>query len=280
MVNFVEPNVELVGETVGFPPIGLMNVDVPSEPAEDLIEFAGRNCYQSFDKPNEKTRKNKDYIQNIIKQKHFSVLEHASASFYITGVSRAFTHELIRHRHLSFSQLSQRYVDESDLNLVLPPLLRDFLEEHGNQEAVQAFAYSMEAAYAEEYQATVTLLSEKTDASRKQVREAARAFLPNMTETRIVVTGNFRAWREFLEKRLSPAADAEMQEVARLILDALMYIAPSVFEDIHTELYKDDEEVEEPSSSSIGQEPEPLNELLNVWEEFLSQITSEEKSSS
>lgn len=279
MVNFVKPEVELVGKTLGMPPI-LMDVDDRSDNSEDLIEFAGRNCYQSFDKPNEKTRKNKDYIQNIIKQKHFSVLEHSSASFYITGVSRAFTHELIRHRHLSYSQMSQRYVDESDLNLVLPPLLRDFLEEHEDRGAVQVLTYALEATYAGEYQATVELLSEKTDASRKQVREAARAFLPNMAETRIVVTGNFRAWREFLEKRLSPAADAEMQEVARLILDALMGIAPSVFEDIHTELYKDEEEVEERSSSSTGQEQEPLNELLNVWEEFLSQIISEEKSSS
>lgn len=279
MVNFVEPNVEVVGETVCTIPTGLMDVDPLSSTAEDLIEFAGRNCYQSFDKPNEKTRKNKDYIQNIIKQKHFSVLEHASASFYITGVSRAFTHELIRHRHLSYSQLSQRFVDESDLNLVLPPLVRDVLEEYGDREADKELAYSLEAMYTEEYTSAVELLSEKTDASRKQVREAARAFLPNMAETRIVVTGNFRAWREFLEKRLSPAADAEMQEVARLILDELMVIAPSVFEDIHAELYKE-EEVEEQSSSYTGQEQELRNELLNVWEEFLSQLTSPEKSSS
>lgn len=279
MVNFVEPNVELVGKTVGMPPFHLMETDDFSDTTEDLIEFAGRTCYQSFDKPNEKTRKNKDYIQNIIKQKHFSVLEHASASFYITGVSRAFTHELIRHRHLSYSQMSQRYVDESDLNLVLPPLLRDFLEEHEDRGAVEELTYALEATYAGEYQATVELLSEKTDASRKQVREAARAFLPNMAETRIVVTGNFRAWREFLEKRLSPAADAEMQEVAHLILKKLMVVAPSVFEDVNKEFSKD-EEVEEPSSSSTGQEQEPLNELFNIWEEFLSQIISEEKSSS
>lgn len=274
MVNFVGPEVALVGKTWGMPPL-LMNTEILSDTSEDLIEFAGRTCYQSFDKPNEKTRKNKDYIQNIIKQKHFSVLEHASASFYITGVSRAFTHELVRHRHLSFSQLSQRFVDESDLNVILPPLMREDMKSH---EGLEQLSYAMDAEYVEAYKTAVSLL-EDTGAPRKQVREAARAFLPNMTETRIVVTGNFRAWREFLEKRLSPAADAEMQEVAHLILKELMSIAPSVFEDINDEFSKD-EEVEEPSSSFTGQEQEPLSELLNVWEEFLSQLTSQEKSSS
>src|SRR5690242_2070720 len=75
-----------------------------------LVEFAGRACYQSWSKPNPKTATNAAYLQHIIDVGHFSVLEHASVSFYITGISRSCTHELIRHRHFSYSQLSQRFV--------------------------------------------------------------------------------------------------------------------------------------------------------------------------
>lgn len=235
MSNIVKPEVTTLAYTkLAEPGVfdGVMGRDEEATDAETLLEFAGRACYQSFHKPNPATRSCKDYLANIIKQAHGSVLEHATASFYITGVSRSFTHELIRHRHLSFSQLSQRYVDESDLNLVLPPLLRDFLEEHEDQGAVEGLTYALEATYAGEYQTAVELLSEKTDASRKQVREAARAFLPNMTETRIVVTGNLRAWREYLFRRLDPSADAEIREVSALILEELMEVAPAVFRDV------------------------------------------------
>ena len=90
-----------------------------------LLEFAGRACYQSWSKPNPRTASNTDYIKHIIDVGHFAVLEHASVSFYITGISRSCTHELIRHRHFSFSQLSQRYVPEDDARVVLPPGLED-----------------------------------------------------------------------------------------------------------------------------------------------------------
>src|SRR5690606_13467825 len=108
-------NTELVSSVVS--PYAIeewMDLDFESMDAEDLIEFAGRSCFQSFNKPNPATRANKDYIANIIAQGHHSVLEHASATFYIEGVSRALTHELIRHRHLSFSELSQRFVNVED----------------------------------------------------------------------------------------------------------------------------------------------------------------------
>src|SRR5690606_4189981 len=91
-----------------------------------LAEFAGRACYQSFHKPNPKTAANHDYLRNILDQGHYSVLEHASATFYVTGVSRAFTHELVRHRHLSFSELSQRFVNVEDVELVEPPATREY----------------------------------------------------------------------------------------------------------------------------------------------------------
>lgn len=187
--------------------------------AEMLTEFAGRSCYQSWSRPNPATADTGDYLRRtLFEQAHWSIAEHASATFYITGVSRALTHELIRHRHLSYSQLSQRFVNEEDANIVIPPALsgkENGLAEHMD-EALSFYEW---------------LVKERMGAGvpRKQAREAARAVLPNMTETRIVVTGNMRAWHEFLGKRLDPAADAEMRKVAGLIADGLHEVAPNIF---------------------------------------------------
>lgn len=204
-----------------------MDLDIISTSAEDISEFAGRACYQSFHKPNPDTKHNRDYIKNIIEQGHESVLEHGSASFYITGVSRSFTHELIRHRHLSFSQQSQRFVDEAESSFVVPPALEGLVQNSPAGQAFKQAVFTAQSAYAD----IVSELQEQ-GLPRKQAREAARSVLPNCQETRIVVTGNHRAWREFLWKRLAPGADAEIRKVAGMILGELHGIAPSVYADI------------------------------------------------
>ena len=195
-----------------------MALDEDAMALDTLAEFAGRACYRAERKPNPATRANKDYLANIIRQQHTSVLEHASASFYITGVSRALLAEITRHRHLSFSVQSQRFVDESEANIVVPPAIRD------NDGAVMILEEVMDDV-APAYQDLVTYLVDK-GLPRKQAREAARAVLPNMTEVRMVVTGNMRAWRDTLVRRLAPGADAEMREVADLICTELEAIAP------------------------------------------------------
>ena len=200
--------------------------------AEHLIEFAGRACYQSFHRPNPATADTGDYLRRtLFEQGHWSIAEHASATFYITGVSRAFTHELIRHRHLSFSQLSQRFVDESDSNIVLPPAVRGAFEDSREEDYDSPMIDALMDADIAAQDAYTAIVHELSDAGlpRKQAREAARAALQNMQETRIVVTGNMRAWSEFLSKRLDPAADAEMQEVAGMIRDELYEVAPNIF---------------------------------------------------
>jgi thymidylate synthase (FAD) len=84
-----------------------------STPAERLVEFAGRICYMAFG-VRQSTKTNSEYIGNLIRQEHESVLEHVGWTFLLTNVSRAFTHQLVRHRvGFSFSQLSQQYHDES-----------------------------------------------------------------------------------------------------------------------------------------------------------------------
>src|SRR5699024_10702782 len=99
-----------------------MSLDPDAGDMQQLVEFAGRACYQSFHKPNPKTARNKDYIARTLHgQKHWSIAEHATATFYITGVSCALTQEPSSHRHESYSQLSPRFVNESDANIVIPP---------------------------------------------------------------------------------------------------------------------------------------------------------------
>jgi thymidylate synthase (FAD) len=194
--------------------------------SDHLAEFAGRACYQSFDRPNPQTARNADYVANILRQQHFSVLEHASATFYIEGVSRSLTHELVRHRHLSFSQLSQRYVDESDAEFVAPPAMQS-VPTYDPLNALNDVGHAALQAYR-----TIVTVLEDAGLPRKLAREAARSVLPNATATKIVVTGNHRAWREFLQKRWHVAADAEIRQLAGLLLAEMRAIAPHTYQDI------------------------------------------------
>lgn len=219
----VSPRVQLIAHTVTTAQSeDILESQPDSTDAEYLTTLAGRACYQSFHRPNQATRLDSDYLERtLFEQGHFSILEHASATFYLEGVSRAFTHELIRHRHLSYSQLSQRFVDESDAAYVVPPAVR------GNVIVENALASSIADALIS-YDCAVGILLHD-GYSRKQAREAARAFLPNCVETKIVVTGNLRAWHEVTQRRMQPDADAEMQEVMAMIYDELTEIAPAIF---------------------------------------------------
>lgn len=234
MPNIVSPRVELIAHTrlnavayeidhgeygLTTPLAEYMAPNPGATDAETLIEFAGRSCYQSFHRPNPKTARTANYLERtLFEQAHWSIAEHATATLYFTGVSRAFTHELIRHRHLSYSQLSQRFVDESEANIVVPPALRD----GGEYSVNAAAAFAVEA-----YNDTARGLIE-SGVPLKQAREAARAILPNAIETRIVVTGNLRAWNEVIARRTAPDADAEMIEVMGMARDALAPIAPNI----------------------------------------------------
>lgn len=197
-------------------------MDPVRDPGQALIEFAGRLCYESWDMPNPKTATNSGYIENIISQGHESVLEHVSVTFYVEGVSRNLSHELIRHRHLSFSELSQRFVDMSEARMVMPPAVRDggdFLEP------------VLDTIYYDDYSHISTAM-QSDGKTRKQAREAARYYLPSAMETKFVVTGNLRAWRDVLKKRDSEHADAEMQLLAKEMKRQLLAEYPDVFKDL------------------------------------------------
>jgi len=196
--------------------------------AEALCEMAGRICYMSFGKGR---KTNREYLGNIIDVEHGSVLEHAVWSFLFTGVSRSFTHELVRHRAgFGYSQLSQRYVDESACDFVEPTCVADDPELHAIWEEAIRQAHE---AYGKLAEGLARKFADQPEPMlrRKLARQAARSVLPNATETKIFVTGNARAWRHFIELRASEHAEAEIRRVAVQVLQVLQQESPNMFGD-------------------------------------------------
>ena len=241
MTDIVPLKVQAIAWTHFEPP-----ADVPwetdAEGGEALAEFAGRACYQSWKKPNPATATNAGYLNHILEVGHLSVLEHGSVTFYLSGISRSLTHELIRHRHFSYSQLSQRYVPEKDAAMVEPDVIASDPELHAKFVAASEAAVT---AYTELLEGLEKKFADVSHATlrRKQARQAARALLPNATETRIVVTGNYRAWRHFVAMRASEHADVEIRELAIACLRELNRIAPNAFADFEITALPDGTEV-------------------------------------
>jgi thymidylate synthase (FAD) len=181
--------------------------------AEKLIETVGRTSYLSFDKQGKGTEE--AFVRMLIKNGHHSVLEHGYATFRISGISRAFTHQLVRHRLCSFTQQSQRYVDESNFHYIEPKSIKS------NSKAHSLFTKFMEEA-------------KRTYSELQRIgikNEDARFVLPNSVESQIVITANFREWRHIITLRGSPDAQWEIRNVAIEILRILKKHAPTIFED-------------------------------------------------
>jgi thymidylate synthase (FAD) len=217
----VQPEVTLIaGSSFDSMPPELQErwrTDVSGDGGELLMEAAGRACYQSWHNPADRT--NHEYLANIIAQGHGSVLEHANYSVYLRGVSRSLTHELVRHRAgCAYSQLSQRYVDSSEVAFVVPPAL------FGEEELLQQWARTCRATL-DAYSSLADGLAGKAP-DRKKQRECARSVLPNCTETHIVMTANIRAWRHILCLRGSEHAEAEIRRLAKRILEVLSERVP------------------------------------------------------
>ena len=186
---------------------------------EELLEHAGRVCYRS-----QKRGEAGHFLQARIREGHESLIEHASLTFEISGISRAASHQLVRHRLASYSQESQRYVSMSDPDFVVPPSIA------GNPAARQIWD---------------DLTEQMKDAYRKLralgiKKEDSRFLLPNATATRIVVTMNVRELRHFFRVRCDRAAQWEIRALAKEMLKLAHQVAPSVFQDLHTEFIGED----------------------------------------
>jgi thymidylate synthase (FAD) len=203
---------------------------------EALAEAGGRLCYMSFGKGR---RGNHEFLSHILEVGHGSVLEHAVWNFVISGVSRSLTHELVRHRAgFGYSQLSQRYVNESEAPFIEPdciavdPELDALWREavQSSRRAYDALVAGLERRF--EHVADRTL-------RRKMARQAARSVLPNATETRVFLTANARALRHFIEMRGSREADAEIRKLALRMLEILRQESPNLFGDYVIETLPD-----------------------------------------
>jgi len=235
------PRVTLIGRPQFVEPDHL-KVDWKGEATdgERLAEFAGRLCYMSQANPARRTTA--DYLENIKKQGHGSVLEHAVYVLLLEGISRSCTHELVRHRAgFGYSQLSQRYVDESHAAFVVPPAM---LGDERLEAAWLAQVTAAQDAYVravEDLMRRYEWVADKVH-RRKMAREAARSLLPNATETKIVVSANVRAWRTMLELRCGEGAEQEIRRMAVAVLRVLAAEAPRLFSDF--EIYKADDGAE------------------------------------
>jgi thymidylate synthase (FAD) len=180
--------------------------------AQSVIEQAGRTCYLSFDKVNADSAET--FISRIIRSGHESVLEHASATFRIKGCSRAMTHQLVRHRLLSFSQQSQRYVEEGGFEYVVPE--------------------SLPEAFVEDFHADMAAIKDMylKWRGRGVKREDARFVLPNACCSEVVVSGNFREWRHVIHLRTSHRAQWEIRQACVEIFNVLREHAPACFADL------------------------------------------------
>ena len=182
---------------------------------ELIIEEAGRTCYKS------KTG-NPEIIKNWIKAGHESVIEHASATFRVSEVSRALTHQLVRHRVASYSQQSQRYVSEEEFGYVIPESIKKCeIEEVLN--VYKDIMSTIQKAY-------------KTFVEAGIPKEDSRFILPNACHTEIVLTMNFRELRHFLKLRMDKHAQWEIRQLANYILSILKHHAPNVFYDMENEI--------------------------------------------
>lgn len=210
--------------------------------SEEIVEAAGRICYMSFGRT-QSPRSNSEYIENLIQMGHESVLEHISWTVLITGISRAFTHQLVRHRvGFAFSQLSQQYHDERDADFIMPAGLEEVPDaaEAWNR-AVEAakHAYTTIMESLERREGTDRPGSGKKKEVQRAVRSAARSVLPNATETKIIMTANARAMRHLFKTRGAIPGDLEMRQVAAGLLKVLQPEAPAVFFDFEIQTWAD-----------------------------------------
>ncbi len=237
----------------------------PANHADLLSEFCGRICYRAFGQG----RPSNDYIKNVIDERHGNVFAHVNLTFVITGVSRALSHEFVRHHvGVNPSQESQRFVmaianDEDTLdnpkayresNYVIPPAILTHcvdndgnITEHGSI-VLEAFrrrflsamqAYSDEYAFLEESYKSRGI-NVKDTLIKKRIGEAARCWLPNAIETRFTATVNLRALFNIIERRANIHADLEIRRLIYFMyVEALNYVKFSLSEGAGFKPYTD-----------------------------------------
>lgn len=149
-------------------------------------------------------------MEKLLNLGHLATLRFASATFKIEGISRACSHQFVRAKHLDFLQESQRYVDQENTKFIWPESIPEIVKSWYEDEIMRDYNILI------------------ADGIRK---EDARYILPNAVSTKLYVTGNFQAWKDFLKNRTDKAAQWEIRNVALGIQKQLAIIAPNIFGD-------------------------------------------------
>lgn len=185
------------------------------------IERIGRVCYKSEERISEDGTSAKKFIASLIKRGHEAMIEHSSLAVKFT-VDRGVSHELVRHRIASFAQESTRYCNYSkdkfgrEITVIEPCFLSPLSDAYTKwRKACEA----AERAYFEMLDAGCTA-------------QEARSVLPNSLKTEIIVTANYREWRNFFKLRVAESAHPQMREVTRPLLLELQKRIPVIFDDI------------------------------------------------
>lgn len=221
--------------------------------AENIIATAGKVCYDSYGPDG---RSVPDHIKGLVSSGHGSVLEHAHVGVFIEGISRACSHEIVRHRMFNYSQRSTRYTEEGGASIVLEPFYarlwdKDPMDRTKDEAELISGALNSAARDLETYERQVALLEGMAPIGlhprdrRKWCRGKARQWLPHALETRMVMTGNLRSWRHFFLMRTSRQAEAEIRRLAELLYATIVPIAPAVFADLHMQVVDGFAEVRE-----------------------------------
>lgn len=214
------------------------DIDPKLSGGETLCELAGRICYMSFGENGKPD--NKRYMEHIMDVKHGSVLEHANYTFIIEGVTRALTHELIRHRAgCAVSQLSTRYVDANKTKFLRPGYLQELCFYEGAETPLGSCIRYMEQDTIKYYNYIIKEVEKdmkdlpevQKTAAKKFARQAARYVLPHTVETKLVWTANARALRHILELRGHESADVEIRQFAAMLCEIVKKESPNIFGD-------------------------------------------------
>lgn len=247
MPRVVDLRVLLVGRTELVPAAALPFTS-DATGGQAVAELAGRSIYQSWARERPATAGNAGFLAHLVQVGHLSVLEHASATLHVSGISRATAHEVVRHRHLSVAELSPRHVPTDAADVAVPAgVLTDPV-------AVVLFATAVDAARTAHDAVLERLLAQGTDtsAARKQARQAAAALLPLASATELVVTGSYRAWRHFVAARGTDLTDPQARALAVAVLAVLSEEAPHVFTDFERSTLPDGSEVASSPYAIVG----------------------------
>ncbi len=194
---------------------------------EAAVAMAAKLCYSPSDiedlKKKVGRKSQKEFVERLMKMGHMSPVEHVSFTFAVEGISRACSHQLVRHRLASYSQQSQRYVNEADgFDYVIPPSIGS------DRELRKAFIRFMDEAQ-QAYNHIISELNKK-GIKGEAANQDARFLLPNAAETKIMVTMNARELLHFFKVRCCNRAQWEIREMAELMLKYVKKAAPIIFQ--------------------------------------------------